>query len=170
MVLGKVISRAEIEILEAYGKKIKGRREYRRLQSILLRAKEGKSAEEIAQILGINPRTVQKHHRRYFEEGLKAFDSNKPGPRGPRLLNFEEEAALLESLKEQAAKGQVLKAGQIKPLYEEKAGRPCSLGTIYVVLKRNRWNKKQPRPRHPKGDEEGKSLFKKTTRNPQVDC
>jgi transposase len=80
----KASSQEEIETLEAKAHKIKGRKEYRRLQSVLLRAKDNKSPEEISQILGIHPRTVQKHHRRYFKEGLNAFNERKPGTQGTR--------------------------------------------------------------------------------------
>lgn len=164
MRIAKAISEPEIEALEAQGPKIKGRREYRRLQSVLLRAKENKSPEEIAKILGIHARTVQKHHQSYFQKGMKAFEVGIPGPKGPRLLKKEEEAALFTSLQEEAATGQLLNATKIKALFEEKAGKTCARSTIYLVIQRNKWSKKQPRPRHPNGDEEAKSLFKKTKR------
>jgi transposase len=158
----QVISQEEIEALEVKALKIKGRKEYRRLQSVLLRGKESKSPEAIGKELGLHPRTVQKHHQRYFKEGLAAFEAKKTGPTGPRLLNAEEEATLFESLKAVAAEGQLVNAGKIKALFEEKTGKPCASSTIYVVLRRNQWSKKQPRPRHPKGCEEAKRLFKKT--------
>lgn len=161
----KPISKEEIEALEARAPKIKGRKEYRRLQSVLLRAKENKSPEEIAQILGIHSRTVQKHQQRYFVEGMKAFEPGKPGPKGSRLLNPAQESELFESLKEEAAQGQLVNASTIKARFEEKVGRPCASSTVYLAIHRNQWSKKQPRPRHPKGDDEAKRLFKKTCRN-----
>src|SRR6476660_4179689 len=154
MRIAKAISEPEIEALEAQGPKIKGRREYRRLQSVLLRAKENKSPEEIAKMLGIHARTVQKHHQSYFQKGMKAFEVGIPGPKGPRLLKKEEEAALFTSFEEEAATGQLLNATKIKARFEEKAGKTCARSTIYLVIQRNKWSKKQPRPRHPNGDEE----------------
>lgn len=164
------ISSEEIAALEAQAPKIKGRREYRKLQSVLLRGKEAKSPEEISKILGIHPRTVERHQQQYFQEGMKAFEAGKTGPKGPRLLRREVEIELFESLKEEAANGKWLNALQIKERFEEKVGKPCAKSTIYVVIQRNHWSKKQPRPRHPKGDEEAKGLFKKITRNPEIDC
>jgi transposase len=161
LVQARVITSEEIAALESKGKKIKGRREYRRQQSVLLRAKEGKTAEEIGKILNIHPRTVEKHHQRYFEEGLQAFEEKKGSPKGPRLLSAEAEKALLKNLEAKAAQGQLLTGFQIKEEYEREVGRPVALSTIYVVLERNGWSKKHPRPRHPQGDEEAKSLFKK---------
>lgn len=161
MAQARAIRLEEIAALEAKGEKIKGRREYRRLQSVLLRAKEGKTAEEIAEILNIHPRTVEKHHQQYFKEGLQAFEAKKTGPKGPRLLSAEAEKALLNDLESRAAQGQILSGFEVKEAYERAVGQPVALSMIYVVLHRNGWSKKHPRPRHPKGDEEAKSLFKK---------
>ena len=170
MVQAREITPEEIELLEARGRKIKGRFEYRRLESILLRAKEGKTAKEIAVILKIHPRTVEKHHERYFKEGLAAFEAKSPGKPGPRLMSDKEEKALFKTLEEKAEQGEWLKAAQIKPLYEEKVGKPVGESTIYKILHRNKWSKKQPRPKHPKADPQEQSLFKKTARNHPVDC
>ena len=161
MVQARTITEEESAALEARGEKIKGRREYRRLQSVLLRARDGKTAEEIAGILNIHPRTVEKHHQRYFEEGLEAFEVKKTGPKGPRLLSSEAEKVLLKNLEAQAVQGQLLTGSRIQEEYERAVGQPVALSTVYVVLARNGWSKKRPRPRHPQGDEEAKSLFKK---------
>jgi transposase len=158
----RVISQQEIAELEEKAPKIKGRREYRRLQSVLLRAKENKSPEQIGNILKIHPRTVQKHQQRYFKEGMKAFEQGIPGPKGPMLLSQEEERKLFERLQEAAMQGELINATKIKTCFEEKIGKSCAKSTIYLVIHRNDWSKKQPRPRHPKGDEVAKCLFKKT--------
>ena len=134
MRIARAISEAEIEALEAQAAKIKGRREYRRLQSVLLRAKENKSPQEIAKMLGIHARTVQKHHQSYFQKGMRAFEEGIPGPKGPRLLKREEEAALFVSLQEEAATGQLLNATKIKARFEEKAGKTCATSTIYHTI------------------------------------
>lgn len=163
MVQARVITVKEIEELESVEKGLTGKKEYRRLQSILIRAKLGKSAIEIGAILNIHPRTVEKHHARYFTEGMAAFSVKKPGsPAGSPLTNAEAEKALFKTLEEKAKTGEWLKAAQIKPLYEALAGRVVALSTIYNVLHRNRWSKQQPRPKHPKGDPEKQDLFKKT--------
>ena len=155
----------EIEQLEALGKRLKGKTEYRRLQCVLLRMKHGKEVDEIADMLQIHRRTVYKHQERYRLEGLAAFEAHKPGAKaGPRLMSAEEEKALLDSLATKAADGQVLIGTYVKQAIEEKLGKPVGLGTAYLVLHRNGWSKQQPRPRHPKGDEEAKGLFKKITR------
>jgi transposase len=156
------ISQEQIDALEAHAPKIKSRKAYRRFQSVFLRAKDQKSPEAIAEILGIHPRTVQKHQQRYFKEGLNAFKDRTPGRKEPECLTPSQEADLFQSLEAEAAEGQLVTAKIIWVRFEEKAGKPCSKNTIYRAIHRNGWSKKQPRPRHPKGDEEAKTLFKKT--------
>jgi transposase len=162
MGLARQFSLQEIEALEAKGRQIKGRREYRRLQSVLLGAKENKTPETIAKELGLHPRTIYKHQQRYLAEGFSAFEQGVPGPKGPRLLKTEEEMKLFASFKEEASQGQLLNVVKIKACFEETLGKPCATSTIYLAIHRNNWSKKQPRPRHPQGDEEAKCLFKKT--------
>lgn len=153
----------EIEQLEELSKQLKGKKEYRRLQCVLLRAKYQKNAAEIAEFLQIHKRTVYKHQERYRLEGLATFETRKPGPqRGPRLMSSDEEKALLKELEVKASEGQLLRGSQVKEACEEKIGKPVGKSTIYRLLHRNGWSKQQPRPRHPKGNEEAKSLFKKT--------
>lgn len=159
-----MIGTEEIEVLEKLGKQLKGKTEYRRLQCVLLRVKYGKGIDEIADLLQINRRTVYKHQERYRFEGLATFKAHKPGAKeGPRLLTREEEKDLLKNLESQAAQGQLLTGVQVKQAMEGKLGRPVGKNTAYLLLHRNAWSKQQPRPRHPKGDEEAKSLFKKIT-------
>ena len=159
-----LVTGEEIESLEALGKHLKGKTEYRRLQCILLRVKYKKGVDEIAEMLQLHRRTVYKHQERYRREGLEAFKARKPGfQEGPRLLTSTEEKALLKALEIQAGEGQLLTGNQVKQALEDKIGRPIGLSTVYVFLHRNDWSKQKPRPRHPKGDEEAKSLFKKTT-------
>jgi transposase len=167
-----MVDRAEeIAALEEFSKRVKGKKEYRRLQVVLLRIKHRKSIDEIAALFQIHRRTVYKHLERYRQEGLSAFNTRKPGAtEGPRLMSTEEERELLSGLETQAREGQLLTGGQVQQACEEKLGRPVGLSTVYVLLHRNGWSKQQPRPRHPKGDDEAKSLFKKTTGNPSAAC
>ena len=164
MVRAREISPEEIEVLEATEKSIKGRREYVRLQSVLLRARQNKTAKEIGKVLNLHPRTIEKHHEQYFKEGISAFEPKQPGPKqgeGPRLMSQEQEQAVLEKLESQASQGQVLKGAQVKEAVEKELGKTIGLTTSYTILHRNGWRKQSPRPKHPKGDDEAKVLFKK---------
>jgi transposase len=126
----QLISKEQIEALEAKAPKIRSRKAYRRLQSVLLRAKENKSPEAIGKELGLHPRTVQKHHQRYFKEGMKAFEEGKPGAKAPRCLKPAEEKELFQLLEAEAAEGQIVNARMIWLRFEEKAGKPCSKNTL----------------------------------------
>ena len=164
LVRARVIHSDEIKHLEETEKTIQGKREYVRLQSVLLRVRQGKTAKEIGDVLGLHPRTVEKHQERYFKEGLKAFEPKQPGPKkgeGPRLMSQEQEQAVLEKLESQASQGQVLKGAQVKEAVEKELGKTISLSASYTILHRNGWQKQSPRPKHPKGDDEAKVLFKK---------
>ena len=164
MVRARVIHSDEIKHLEETEKTIQGKREYVRLQSVLLRARQGKTAKEIGQVLNLHPRTVEKHHEDYFKEGISAFEPKTPGPKqgeGPRLMSQEQEQAVLEKLESQASQGQVLTGAQVKEAVEQELGKTIGLTTSYTILHRNGWQKQSPRPKHPKGDDEAKVLFKK---------
>jgi hypothetical protein len=39
---------------------------------------------------------------------------------------------------------------EIKAIFDEKLGRDTGRGYIYMSLKRHKWHKVMPRPRHPK--------------------
>lgn len=168
----EILNKAEeIKELEELSNRLKGKKEYRRSQCVLLKVKYKKDVDEIAEFLQIHKRTVYKHQERYRQEGLAAFESKKLGSKkGPRLMSSEEEKALLKDLEAKAGEGQLLRGGQVKVACEEKLGKPMALSTVYLLLHRNDWSKQQPRPRHPKGDEEAKSLFKKTTGKDTRNC
>ncbi len=93
---------------------------------------------------------------------MATFDILKTGPKGPRFLSVQTEQNWLKAQEQKAAQGELLTALQMKESYEQLASRSVTLETIYKALHRNGWSKKQPRPRHPKGNEEAKTLFKKT--------
>ena len=62
---------------------------------------------------------------------------------------------------EKAKRGEIVGASVVKAAYEREVGEPVALSTVYVLLHRHGWSKKQPRPRHPQGDEKEKNFFKK---------
>lgn len=154
------ISAGEIEQLKQLEKKLRGRLESRRLRSVLLRAEHGKSAQEIADLLGIHPRTVEKHHRRYFEEGLNAF---APKPRGAAergYLSRERESAVLATFESKFS--DCVGVHTIRKALEAEIGHSTGETYVYLVLKRHKWKAKRPRPRHPRANPEEQTLFKKT--------
>ena len=156
------LSPTEKEMLLEHESRIKGRRGYKRWKSVCLTLVHGKTKEAAATELGIHPRTVEKHQKRYRDQGLLAFVDTSTGVTGPRVLSAEQETHFFAEKMQNAQEGQILRASQLYDEYVALAGRACCLNTIYRGLKRQGWSKKMPRPRHPKGDEEAKTLFKKT--------
>lgn len=156
--------------LELCGRGLKGKREYRRFQSVWLCLKHGKTQQEVANLLNLHVRTVRKHNERYRLEGLSAFLPRVPGPKAPRYMSQEHEAQLLSGLQEQARQGVWVAATLLRQAYEAAAGRPVARSTLYLVLHRQGWSKKRPRPRHPQADVEAQEDFKKTGVTDSRDC
>ena len=170
MFLGKRFTDEEIAALEAAEKDIRDKRSYRRLQCLLLRAKHGKPAREIAELLGIAQRTVEEVHRRYFKVGLQVLDLGKAGRKSPVNMTLAQEQALLEDFQERAEAGALVTPRLIRQEYEKRIEKRTAKTTIYRLLNRHGWRKVKPRPRHPKGNTEEQALFKKIRRNHSVDC
>ena len=76
-------------------------------------------------------------------------------------MTFEEEKALLNEFLQKAEKGEIVTPQIIRQEYEKRIGRATADTTIYRMLKRHKWRKIKPRPRHPKGKPEEQTLFKK---------
>lgn len=74
---------------------------------------------------------------------------------------MEQEEKLLEGLGEKAARGEILTAGNIREEVEREVGFSVSDDYLWGLLKRHRWKKKAPRPRHPKKDAGAEEGFKK---------
>lgn len=143
------------EEIEVFEKQIIHKRDYKRFLCIKLQVIDRKTQAAIAQELGFHERHVQRIQGACREEGLQACLTHYKGGNN-RLLSNEEEAQVLESC-------EFTDTENIQQKLEAKVGKPISRQTVYNVLERQAWKLKVPRPVHPKGDEERKSLFKKST-------
>jgi len=134
----------------------------RRLKALLMRA-EGRSCNEVAKATDYHPTYVSNLVSIYCRLGLAAIVENHyPGNR--RNMSLEEEAAFLETYKQQAEQGQIIEVSVIKKAYEEKVGHTIGGGQIYYVLRRHGWRKVMPRSKHPnKASEEVMEASKKLT-------
>ena len=156
------ISQEQLSELEAFEKQVTDKATYCRVQCVLLRAKQW-SADQIAKATGYGRRHVERIQGAYFKEGLNAFERKKREKGGNQRLLPSQEVALFESLEAEASEGDLVTVSRIHEKFEEVTGKPCSRSGVYHLIHRNGWSKKQPRPRHPKGCEEAKTLFKKPT-------
>jgi transposase len=106
-------------------------------------------------------RTVQLYNKKgaaFMEQ------ANWGGRREKRcLLSFEQEAALLHTWEVTALEGSVLVAKQLRQAVEQKVRHAVSDDYLWDLLHRHGWQKKAPRPEHPKAAEvkEKREAFKK---------
>ena len=155
------IPESRIEELEGYGRRRGSGPELKRFLCVWLRVEQGLAATQIAKAVGWNANTVRIVQRDFIALGAESFDDGKRGGRAPRLMAFEEEAEFLKSFVEKAADASMLVANEVKAALEAKLGRGVHKTTVYRMLKRHKWRKVMPRPKHPEQDEEAVGAFKK---------
>ena len=126
----------------------------------------GMSLKQTAQVTGLCVSWVSKQRNRFIQ-GKPVGDGRVPARGGRRNQNFtfEQEAALLAPLLQQASEGGILVVGQIKPQLEAALGRPMALSSVYNLLHRHNWRKLAPDKRHPQSDPVAQEEWKKTLQN-----
>jgi len=135
--------------------------EFQRYLCVWMRVKQGATTGEIAKAVGWHVNTVRHVQKDFADRGTAALVDGKRGGRMRQCMSPGEEAEFLEGFRAAAGKGRVLVAGEIRAALEARLGRKVSLSTAYRLLRRNRWRKVVPRPRHPKKDAEAGEAFKK---------
>ena len=123
----------------------------------------GKSAPQIATLLGYSRRTVQNWIYAYNRKGLEGL-RDTPG-RGTRCkLNTDQ----LQWLRQRIEEGPrpedevcVLRGQDIQRIIKNQFGVSYSLNAIYNLLHRLGYRHVSSRPEHPKGDPEAREAFKK---------
>jgi transposase len=130
-----------------------------RLQMILLR-EDGKTQEEIAELMGVSLSTVNRAHMAYDHGGRAALRPKPKGGRRRENLTLKEEKAFLNQFAKTAGAGELLNIRDVKAAYEKVIGHPTSNSTIYNLLERHGWRKLMPRPFHPKRDPKAQEAFK----------
>ena len=121
---------------------------YRRVLGIKL-ARDGKTAAEIARLLGWNPNSVPRVWGRYRAEGEVALLGRPGGGRRHAYLTPAAEDALLAPFLAEAEAGGVLVAGPIQAADEARVGQAVPPSPIYRRLARHGGRTVAPRRRHP---------------------
>ena len=133
-----------------------------RIRAVYL-ALMGKSAPEIAQLLGYSRRTVQHWIHAYNKQGLAGLH-DQPG-RGLRCkLNYEQIQWLRQRLEEGPRPEDqvcVLRGEDIRRIIKQQFDIDYHLSSIYTLLKRMGYSYVSSRPEHPRGDPEARNVFKK---------
>ena len=109
----------------------------------------GRTTREVAEVLGVDERTVQRWLAWYRAGGLAPIEGRHAGSRGaPSFLTAEQKAELAEEV----ATGRFRTAAEIRRWVEEQWGVCYTEGGMYALLHRLRCAPKVPRPVHEKVD------------------
>lgn len=133
-----------------------------RLQMVLL-AKQGQTAPQIANVLGISRRIVQTWVYRYNAQGLDGLAERRRGGNQRRLSDAQEQQ-IRDYLDQQAADPQagVRRAEDLRQWIHRQFGVLYVLSGLYELLHRLGYSCLMPRPRHHKADPPAQEAFKKT--------
>ena len=136
---------------------------YRRVLCVWLRAALRLPAAEVALALGWRTSSVYNLQSRYQHEGAIALLGSGRGGRRRAWFSPEQEQRLLHSFTPTAEQGGMVEASALVRAYEQEAGHPVALSTVYRLLTRHGWRKLVPRPQHPDASREGQDAFKKSS-------
>jgi len=142
------ITSEEYELAKKLAKINKHKQIERRLRVIILRY-EGKSLTEIADQLGYNRSWVVRLLAQVKSTGLEEYSRMKYQS-NRRNLSPEREKLVLDRMREQAERGELVTAKEIQEALEKELGRKANHDYAYDVMKRHGWRKVMPRPEHPK--------------------
>lgn len=128
-----------------------------RLQGLWL-VRTGRTTREVAEVDGVEERTVQRWLAWYRAGGLAAVEGHHAGGRGaPSFLTVEQRAALADEV----ATGRFRTAVEIRQWVQERWGVSYTEGGMYALLGRLRCAPKVPRPVHEKADHLAQARWKK---------
>ncbi len=122
--------------------------------------RRGQRLAEVAQVVGVHPRTVQRWVQWYRDGGLAAVRARKRGGRGQApWLSPEQQAAVLE----QAATGAFHTAADVRQWIGDQFQVTYRPKGVYRLLGRLGCRPKVPRPVHEKANPAEQMAWKKTS-------
>lgn len=134
----------------------------KRLRVVLL-AKQGFTAPEVATCTGFSRRVVQTWVARCNAEGLDGLKTKSGRGRKPPLTPEQE-----QQLKERLDAGPVpedgvcaLRGKDVQRILEREFGQLRCLNAVYGLLHRLKYSSLVPRPQHPEADPAAQEEFKK---------
>lgn len=153
--------------LEELIRNTEDKKQCRRWQIIYLAKTSKMNAGKIGKVTGVSKSSVHKIVTKYNEGGCEVLNLTRNGGRREECayMTLEEEQKLLEGITQKASIGLIVVAKQIKLEAEKKLGHEVSKDYAYDLMHRHGWRKVEPRPYHPKRDEEAQAEFKKNFRN-----
>ena len=118
----------------------------------------GRTTREVAEVVGVGERTVQRWLAWYRAGGLAAVEGRHAGGQGaPSLLTVAQRAELADEV----ASGRFRTAAEIRGWVEERWGVSYTEGGMYALLKRLGCGPKVPRPVHEKADTAAQARWKR---------
>ena len=118
----------------------------------------GRTTREVAEVLGVDERTVQRWLAWYRAGGLAPLERRHAGSQGaPSFLTVEQRAELADEV----ATGRFRTAAEIRQWVQERWGVSYTEGGMYALLTRLRCAPKVPRPVHEKADHLAQAWWKR---------
>ena len=128
-----------------------------RVQGLWL-LRTGRPLAEVAAVLGVHYRSVQRWAAWYRQGGLAAVTAPRAGGHGqPARLSPAQQAELAD----QVATGRFRTAAEIRDWIAREYGVEYQVGGVYDLLERLRCRPKVPRPLHAKADPAEQERWKK---------
>ena len=155
------IAESDLRVLERLLKEATSKSQMRRIQCVLLRARQGMSSTEVASSVGWSPGWVRQVWSAYLHEGAQSLVCQVRGGRRRSNLTLSQEQELVERFAEEARAGGILEVSEIRRVYEQQVNHAVPKSTIYRMLARQGWRKVVPRPHHPQNDPKACATFKK---------
>jgi transposase len=125
--------------------------------------KEGKSAKEVAALLGYTARWVREIVRRWNERGAAGISDQRVDIAGAKpLLGNELRAELTVRLQQPPEDGGLWNGPKVAAWMQERLGRPVAPQRGWDYLRLVGYSARVPRPQHAKADRNQQEAFKKT--------
>ena len=125
--------------------------------------KEGKSAKEVAALLGYTARWVREIVRRWNERGVAGISDHRLEMAGAKpLLGNQLRAELALRLQQPPADGGLWTGPKVAAWMQERLGRAVAPQRGWDYLRLVGYSARVPRPQHAKADREQQEAFKKT--------
>ena len=160
----KIIPHVSNEALEEKLKEVKGFWRIQRILVILSLQKQAQTSNQLSSSFNLSAIAIRKLIGDYNKRGMAALDVKGQGGRKNEIMTIEEERVFLNQFFERALQGKIATAEEIRKAFIKTTKRKkIAKSTIYDLLKRHEWAKKNVRPNHPKSDEMQQEHFLKTS-------
>lgn len=159
----RATGREHIEAARALLRSAKTADELRTAQAVLLPLELGLSLDQTATAIGRSRSATSVIRTRYcaVASGKRPAARSKHELRNHAKATLAQEAKVLDDVLHEASEGGVLVIPRLKPMIEQRLGKPLALSTVYRLLARHGWRKLAPDTQHPQGDPARREDWKK---------